>query len=205
MFVYLADAGAFTECTTGRRWPVAREEDNRALEAGYLAARREPGPSALVRLRGPVDTRPNMDGTTQEMLVVDRYVATDAAGRCPESRAPASEGTPLEETYWKVMVVRGRPVAVGDNQREPYLQFRGGRIAGFGGCNRLFGGYTITGDSLRLTGLGSTLMACAQGAEQEQALVETLRLVTHYAIRRDTLSLFAGPEPLARLEARYMG
>ena len=204
-YAYLADAGAFTECSTGRRWPVARAEDNRALEAGYLAARRQPGQSALVRLRGHLETSPNLDGTTREMLVVDRYEATDAAGDCPASRAPESEGTPLEETYWKVLEVRGRPVAVFDNGREAYLQFQAGdRVGGFGGCNRLFGGYTIAGDTLRLAALGSTRMACDQGMEQERSLLETLRLVTRYAIRRDTLSLFAADEPVARLEGRYL-
>jgi copper homeostasis protein (lipoprotein) len=205
MFVYMADAGTFTECTTGRRWPVAMAADNRALERGYLEARREPGQPVLVKLRGHLETRPNMESTLQEMLVVDQYQASEPGGRCPDSRDQRREGTPLEETYWKVMELRGRPVSVFDNQREAYLQFRSGdRVAGSGGCNRLAGGYTIAGDTLRLSKLATTMMACVQGMDQEQALLRALATVTRYAITRDTLRLFAGEELAARLEARYL-
>jgi copper homeostasis protein (lipoprotein) len=204
MFVYMADAGTFTECTTGRRWPVDQAADNRALERGYLQARREPGQPVLVKLRGHLETRPNMEGTLQEMLVVDQYLASEAGGSCPAG-GERSEGTPLEETYWKVMELRGRPVSVFDNQREAYLQFRSGdRVVGSGGCNQLGGSYTIAGDTLRLSNLASTMMACAQGMDQEQALLRALATVTRYAITRDTLRLFAGEELVTRLEAQYM-
>ena len=35
MFRYMADAGLFTECSTGQRWPVAQEADNATLEREY--------------------------------------------------------------------------------------------------------------------------------------------------------------------------
>jgi copper homeostasis protein (lipoprotein) len=202
----MADAGTFTECATGRRWPVAPVGDNRALQTGYLEARREPGQPVLVKLPGHLETRPNMEGTPQEMVVVDRYQTSESGDRCPDSRDLRREGTPLEETYWKVMELHGQPVAVFANQREPYLQFKSGsRVVGFSGCNRLGGSYTIAGDTLRLGKLASTMMACVQGMEQEQTLLKALATVTRYTITRDTLRLFAGDDLVTRLEARYMG
>src|SRR5574341_322403 len=43
MYSYMADAGIFTECRTGKKFPVAQEGDNAALEAAYLKARQQPG------------------------------------------------------------------------------------------------------------------------------------------------------------------
>lgn len=113
---------------------------------------------------------------------------------------------PIEETYWKVVGLRGHQVAVFDNQTEPYVQFRreGHRVAGSGGCNRLAGGYSIAGDTLRFTPLITTKMACAQGMEQEQKLLNALGAVTRYAIAGDTLRLYAGGDLMVRLEARHM-
>jgi heat shock protein HslJ len=135
---------------------------------------------------------------------------TKGSGKASEAPPPAAPldqqpGAPLENTYWKVMELRGRPVSVVENQREPYVQFRSGnRVAGSGGCNRLMGSYTLAGDTLRLSGLATTLMACAQGMEQEQALLDALGTVNRYAITRDTLRLYASDDLVARLEARYM-
>jgi heat shock protein HslJ len=35
-----------------------------------------------------------------------------------------------------------------------------GRITGYGGCNRFFGGYTISGDHIKIGPLGSTRKGC---------------------------------------------
>jgi heat shock protein HslJ len=136
-----------------------------------------------------------------------RYLLCLVAVACatPKSSALKSDAS-LKNTYWKVMELHGRPVSVFENQREPYilLQLHEDRLVGSGGCNQLFGGYTLDRETLRLTGVGSTLMACAQGMEQEQALLQALGTITRYAIRQDTLRLYAGPDLMARLEARYM-
>jgi uncharacterized lipoprotein NlpE involved in copper resistance len=50
MSVYLANAEAFTECLTGKRFPVV-EGDHAALEAAYGQARRKPGELILITLK----------------------------------------------------------------------------------------------------------------------------------------------------------
>jgi copper homeostasis protein (lipoprotein) len=62
MYRYLADAGLFTECLTRRRWPVAQEKDNAALESAYTKARLTAGEELLVNLEGQVAMRPKMEG-----------------------------------------------------------------------------------------------------------------------------------------------
>lgn len=62
MYMYMADAALFTECSTGRRVPVAMEGDNRALENAYLKARQNPGEALLVTLVGRIVERMPMEG-----------------------------------------------------------------------------------------------------------------------------------------------
>ena len=46
-------------------------------------------------------------------------------------------------------------------KRAPMIHFEaGGKVAGFGGCNRFFGGYQQSGESLTFSALGATRMAC---------------------------------------------
>ena len=59
MYSYMADAALFEECISGRRFQVAQEADNLALERAYLEAQRQPGEALLVSLG--FDGRPSSD------------------------------------------------------------------------------------------------------------------------------------------------
>ena len=72
MYRYFADAGLFTECLTRRKWPVAQEKDNAALESAYAKARLTPGEELLVNLEGQIAMRAQ-DGRTR--------CSTDLGGR----------------------------------------------------------------------------------------------------------------------------
>ena len=63
------------------------------------------------------------------------------------------------------------------DDRAPYIQFRsGGRVEGFGGCNRFNGSYAHTKDRLQIGPLATTRMACSpQIMEQERALFAMLK------------------------------
>lgn len=98
----------------------------------------------------------------------------------------------LTDTYWKIIEVDHRPIAVTDNMREPHLVLRGqdGRLAGSGGVNRLIGSYTLNGDALAFSPVASTMMAGPPEAmQQEQALIEALGRVRGYRIAGDRLTL----------------
>jgi len=92
MYVYLADAGRFSDCASGATFPVAQVGENIALERAYTAARTKAGAPVLVTLRGHLEERPAMEGDRRAVhLVVDRFdsawpgaACTDRAGR-PES------------------------------------------------------------------------------------------------------------------------
>jgi heat shock protein HslJ len=55
------------------------------------------------------------------------------------------------------------------------LEFEDGRVAGNGGCNNFFGTYTVDGNQLTISALGSTMMACLpEEVMQQEAQVLAL-------------------------------
>jgi heat shock protein HslJ len=109
----------------------------------------------------------------------------------------------LINTYWKLVEIKGAAVAVSDNQREPHIVLNTERrVAGSDGCNRMMGGYQVSGDKLQFTQMAGTRMACMQGAEQAQLIGATLPQVASYGIAGDQLELRdAGGVVIARFKA----
>jgi heat shock protein HslJ len=63
----------------------------------------------------------------------------------------------LVGTAWRAVSVDGQPPIEGS---EGTIEFSEDRLYGTTGCNRYFGGYTLTGETLSLTPVGMTMMAC---------------------------------------------
>lgn len=67
MYKYFADAALFTDCATGKTFPV---ENNIALEKGYLNARKNAGEPVFLTLNGHFDIRPSMEeGQSDKTLI----------------------------------------------------------------------------------------------------------------------------------------
>ena len=157
LYVYNADAALFTDCTDGRRRPVAMEADNVALERAYGKARHEDGRPLLVRVHGHYDQRPKMEGEgIEEVLIVDEFRKVSGDTQCPE-------GSPVAvlETEWFLQEITGESFAEGtDVARARIMLHADGKISGSNGCNRLMGGFEIRGERLTFGPIASTRMAC---------------------------------------------
>jgi putative lipoprotein len=155
------------------------------------------------------------------ILHEDRLMfATDAAHHVLTQGAPANvtlllkrvasndtAAASLENTYWKVMAIRGNSVVVAENQREPHLLLDpdGRRVTGHGGCNSLAGSYELTADRITFGQVASTMMACANGMEQERALHEALRAVVRWQISGEQLKLLDSQgSTIIELVSRYL-
>lgn len=121
----------------------------------------------------------------------------------PSSTAPTAT---LENTYWKLVSLGGVAITA-DAQREPHfiLHPADHRISGSGGCNRITGGYSISGDRLEFSGVARTMMACTEGMEHEQPFHDALLACARWKIEGERLMLSneAGAA-LATFESRYM-
>jgi heat shock protein HslJ len=99
----------------------------------------------------------------------------------------SSEDSTLESTHWRLTAVDG---AAPQGMRPAELQFEDGRVSGSGGCNRLVGGYTVSGDRLDIGQLASTRMACPPPAmQQEDTVLRVLGATPAFRITGTTLEL----------------
>ena len=204
MYRHLADAGTFTECLTRQRWTVAMEDDNAALECAYLKVRRDPGEELMVSVEGQVKMRPPMEGSIrQPTLVVNRFIGVWPGETCGARFATS----PLQNTYWKLTALNGKPVFVTEQQREPslVLHSENSRVAGSGGCNRLVGSYEVRGHEVRFGQLAGTRMACPDGMDTEKEFLDTLPHVTRWRIVGEHLEFYdASGTVVGRFEARAL-
>lgn len=181
--------GQFIECSTGRRWTVARDATIESLDAAYAAAAKKPGDAVVLSLDGRL--------MGEDALVVIGDVKAWPNETCAVRFGAAT----LENTQWRLSSVRGVDVPPADRpSNEPGLFFRldSRSFSGSDGCNRLAGSYDRAGDTMRLMSAG-TLMACAGG---ETRLAAALTDVRSYRVIGDQLDLYdASRRPVARFQA----
>lgn len=138
-------------------------------------------------------------------LLLAAAAATAATAACAPARV-ATSTTPLDGSNWRLARLGGTPAVSGtDSERAAQIRFHpdSGRVYGSGGCNRISGPYTVSGDSLRLGPMISTRMACIdeQANRQEVAFLAALDSTRRYRISGDTLTLEGEGGPLALLVA----
>lgn len=128
--------------------------------------------------------------------------------RAPEF-APLEGGTvasaTLENTSWKLTRLNDNPISAPSKQREAFflLDPSNHRVSGSGGCNRLTGSYELKGDELKFGRMASTMMACPEGMDTEQAFLKSLGQVTRWKIIGQSLELFdSDGKVLAHFEPR---
>ena len=204
MYSYLADAGLFQECLTGRRIPVAQVGDNAALEAAYNRFRREPGETLLVSLEGTIANLPKIEGEeTQPTLIVGHFNQIWPGETC----GPGPSTAMLENSYWKLVRLGNEPVILGAGDKEPYMTLMSerNRMQGFAGCNRLLGSYELKGEKLKFGRMASTRMACQNGMELEASFMQALESTVIWKIEGEHLELSDSKGTLlARFESRYL-
>lgn len=210
MFSYLADAASIRLCATGTRLPVAMEGDYRALERAYLKAlpAGAAGKPTLVNLEGLITSRPSMETgrPPQRTLVVERFVGVHSGKGCPQpnantaqTTAPHSKATPppLRGTFWTLQALQdGDGPSLSQPPGKPaelLLASDQEHVSGSGGCNRLMGGFRLSGEQLSFSRLASTQMACPPGLMAfEGRYSEALGRVRRWSIDRQTLLLQDG-------------
>ena len=112
----------------------------------------------------------------------------------------------LENTYWKLTELGGKPIAVARPAQEPHFILHPDtrRVSGAGGCNRFIGSYQLNGDMLTFGQTAGTMMACGEEMELEREFFTTLSHVRKARISGRELELLdAGDRPVARFEAVY--
>jgi heat shock protein HslJ/membrane-bound inhibitor of C-type lysozyme len=72
-----------------------------------------------------------------------------------------------------------------------------GRVAGSGGCNRITGGYSLTGEGLSFGPMASTMMACAEAVmAAERRFMDTLATVDRFDLDDEGALLLIGADTM---------
>lgn len=194
MYQYMADAALFTECRSGRRFPVSMEADNVALERGYLEVTPEPGAKVLVRLEARIAERPAMEGDAMTLSVVpERFISATPGEECPETTRGESQGmeSEIEGGEWQLARLNGKEITTPIPERRPSLRLdRGeGNASGAAGCNLFSGNYQLEGQSLRFGPLASTKMYCEGAMEIEREYLDALEKTRGWRVEAGQLLL----------------
>jgi heat shock protein HslJ len=122
----------------------------------------------------------------------------------PETK-PAASAKTLENTYWVLTELEGKPVAAAKEGSKPnfiYFNATKKRVSVSGGCNIMGGSYELMdGNRIKFSQMMSTMMACPDMAA-EDGLRRMTEMVDNYAISGDNLSFAkARMAPMARFKA----
>jgi peptidyl-Lys metalloendopeptidase len=120
---------------------------------------------------------------------------------------PPAQGNALQGTEWVLISLNGQAPIEG---REVTLRFGDTSIEGSGGCNTYGGTYAASADSLSLSDLYWTEMACMEPEgimAQEQAYLQALNAAAGYRVEHDRLELYdeAGTQILAFVASTSAG
>ncbi len=205
MLLYFADAARFTECRSGRSWPVAMEKAFPDLQRAYIEARPAPQVPVLAEIEATVAQRPRMEGAgTEAAVIVERLVRLVPGETC---NRPAASPT-LRNTAWRIVTLGGEAIGADQGRREPSLLLSAAapRFSATIGCNQMIGGFESSGDTLRFRSGPSTMMACPPPLDaQERALAAALSETATFRLEGTTLTLLGGGgHELATLEAAYL-
>ena len=200
MFSYMADAAFFTDCFTGKIFPVAMEKGYLSLEQTYTALPHEAGKPVYAVVEAHLAMRPAMEGNEiEEMLVIDRFIEVQPNRTCDEESS-----SHLEERVWKLTLLRGETISTlspSDNQPMT-LRFdvQAHRVTGYAGCNNFFGPYSRTGKELYMGPIAATRRYCESAMETEKLYLESLELVSGFKIVDNRLELYHDGALLAVFE-----
>jgi heat shock protein HslJ len=129
-------------------------------------------------------------------LVLTAMLATCITGKEIQTFTPSA--LPLD-TEWVLISLNGNALI---EDSEITLNFGEASLDGSAGCNTCGGSHTVSEDTLRLSGVYATEMACPEPAgilDQERAYLDALNAAARFRVDGDRLEVYdeAGAEILA--------
>jgi copper homeostasis protein (lipoprotein) len=178
------EGGAIVEeCTTGLKLSLAGATID-ALAQEFASLRKGSDRPMLVAVEGRIDAPPTEgEAATLNVTSTAKFWPGESCG----ARGVTHD---LEGSRWVLVRLGDQPVMPEEGKPEPYivLQSSTKEVAGHGGCNRLSGGYAIKGDTLQLSELTTTRMACPE-IQTEHAFLNALESVARWRLMDNQLVL----------------
>jgi copper homeostasis protein (lipoprotein) len=204
--IYLADAGLFTECMTGRSYPINQEGDFLKIQKAYLESIQKPGDPLYVSFEGIIKENNSLESDKfDQSVTVQRFINVWPDEQCERAKADAS----LKNTYWRIVKLFSDPINISEGRREPHLLLTD-KKGEYGysatiGCNQLRGSYSLDGNNISFDEAAMTMMACPPPLDDlEKLLLKALKNINEWHILGNTLELKNEKgEAVALLKAVY--
>lgn len=134
----------------------------------------------------------------RSLVILSLLAAVSALGACGPGSQAGSGSDALAANSWRAVEVSGKPVPA---NLEVTLSFADGRVSGNSGCNNYGGDATATGDSLRVSAIMSTKMACLEPGvmETEMTYLQALQGAERWAVGGDGQLVISGAKGEIRL------
>ncbi len=125
--------------------------------------------------------------------------------QCKSTEKNVSTAT-LENTYWRLAEMNGKPVITPTDAKEVHMILTSidseKRVKGFAGCNNIGGSFTLDGNKISFITI-STKMFCQDRMEVEDFLTNALSKAETYSITGEELSLYQGETKLITFQSVY--
>lgn len=106
----------------------------------------------------------------------------------------------LEDTEWQLKsFMDGKAKATG--KANLMMDSEKKRVAGSAGCNRYFGSYNVSGETIQFSQMGATKMMC-QDMSEEDHFFKYMQRVNRFQMEANQLILFKDNQPLMQFEAQ---
>jgi putative lipoprotein len=124
-----------------------------------------------------------------------------SAHACNKAGSAKADLATLANGKWELATLYGNAVVMPADREKPYLKMDslGTGVSGFAGCNRVFGGMVLHGDSISFPALASTKMFCQDSQQVEDKFMQALNETRTYTLKGDELVL-QGAKELAVLK-----
>ncbi|MFB9148640.1 META domain-containing protein [Roseovarius ramblicola] len=174
---------------------ITREAPRPAPEAvpgGFRFDLSEAGARLLVEERMCHDNMSGMPYPDTAQLVLDGRVLRGCGGDPVDLLTGAA---------WRITALGDAALIEPERLSINFLD--GGRVAGSGGCNRIVGGFSLSGEGLHFGPMASTMMACPETLmEQERRMLDSLEQVVAFDVdTRGRLILLAEDRRTVLIEA----
>lgn len=139
-----------------------------------------------------------LEATAAYRLEGESLSLLDADGKTLAVLAKLQHAT-LEGPLWQLSTLNNGQQAVSSLPAgvEITAQFADGRVSGSAGCNKYFADYTVDGDKLTVSGVGSTKMFCGEPKgvmDQEALFLQAMEKAARFEIREQSLTVFDAEE-----------
>jgi heat shock protein HslJ len=141
----------------------------------------------LLTVKGKLSYRQGVETGEQPVLNVSSMKEVKVPG---EGNHEPNGGFDLSGSQWRLEDIRGAGVI--DNSQATLAFPEAGKIAGNDSCNRFFGSAEIKGDTIKLSPLGATRMACPEAVmNQETKYLRTLQSAERFELKYPYLLIYS--------------